>query len=278
MVQTTVEKFSVDGVNLNTLAKNISSLTGRLRAPAFRTGNVVLPGSHGEAWIPNKKFQANTLTLPMWVVGCNDDGEIPTGSTKRREFFKRVNELVALFKSPELLDVQWVQADGSVRQCYAEALDVLDFTVDASPTGLVGVVLTIPSAFWQDLTDKTQTFSGAISTATPTNFQGGSAPMEDLVYRIGGPWTNPEATFSDGTWFRYNAAIPAGQTLVVDCGEWTLTGEGGMVPDYSKLEHDGEDGVWGALPASAAAIELSGSARTGATSFIITGKRKFLVG
>lgn len=278
MVATTAETFSVNGVVLNTMAKNISSITGRLRAPAHRTGNIVIPGSHGEVWVPNKKYQANTLALPMWVVGCNDDGEIPEGSNKRREFFKRVNELVTLFKSPDLLDVQWTQEDGSVRQCYAESTDVLDFTTDASPKGLVGVILTIPAAFWQDLVDRTQTFSGNIATAEPTQFQGGSAPMEELVYRLEGPWTNARAEFSDDTFFQYNASIPAGQALIVNCAEWELSGTGGLIPDYTKLEHDGEDPVWGALPASAAAITLSGSDRTSATSFTITGKRKFLVG
>lgn len=278
MVATTTETLTVNGVLLNTLAKNISSLSGRLRAPSYRTGNVVVPGMHGELWVPNKKYQANTLALPMWVVGCDDDGEIPTGSSKRREFFKRVDELVTLFKSPELLEVVWATAREEARRCWAEALDVLDFTTDASPRGLVGVVLTIPAAFWEDTVTKTRTWNGAPGSVTPTQFQGGSAPIEDGVYRFEGPWTNPQATFSDGSWFRYNAVVPAGQTLVVDSGEWDLTGEGGLVPDYAKVEHDGEDAYWLALPASAAAIALSGSGRTSASSFTMTGKRKHLVG
>lgn len=278
MVATTAETLTVNGVLLNTFAKNVESISGRLRAPAYRTGNIVVPGSHGELWVPGKKYQANTIALPMWVVGCDDDGEIPAGSNKRREFFKRVDELVTLFKSPNLLDVVWTTARDEPRRCWAEATDVLDFTTDASPKGMVGVVLTIPAAFWEDLTDKTQALVGTGGTFTPTNFQGGSAPMESLVYRIKGPWTNPRATFSDGSWFQYSAAITATQTLVVDSGEWELTGEGGLVVDYSKISHDGADGMWGALPASAAAIALTGTARTTASSFTITGKRKFLVG
>lgn len=278
MVQTTTETLTVNGVVLNTLAKNISSLAGRLRAPAYRTGNVVVPGSHGELWVPNKKFQANTITFPMWVVGCDDDGEIPGGSNRRKEFFKRVDELVTLFKSPNLLDIVWTTARDETRRCWAEALDVLDFTTDASPKGMVGVVLTIPGSFWEDTTTKTQTLTGTGTTLTPTNFQGGSAPMENLVYTIKGPWTNPRATFSDGSWFQYSAALTSAHTLTVDSGEWELTGAGGLVADYSKISHDGADSVWGALPASAAAITLSGSARTTASAFTITGKRKFLVG
>lgn len=278
MVTTTAETLTVNGVVLNTLAKNISSLAGRLRAPAYRTGNISIPGMHGELWIPNKKYQANIVTLPMWVVGCDDDGEIPVGSNRRKEFFKRVDELVTLFKSPTLLDIVWTTARDEARRCWAEALDVLDFTTDASPKGMVGVVLTIPEAFWEDLANKTQTLTGTGASLTPTNFQGGSAPMEDLVYKFTGPWTNPRATFSDGSWFQYSAALTASQTITIDSGEWELTGGGGLTADYSKISHDGTDAVWGALPASAAAIALSGTARTTASQFQITGKRKFLVG
>ena len=278
MVATTAETLVVNGVLLNTLAKNVESLTGRLRAPAHRTKNIALPGMHGELWVPHKKYQANTLALPMWVVGCDDDGGIPAGSSKRREFFKRVDELVSLFKSPELLEVIWTTARETPRRCWAEALDVLDFTTDASPRGLVGVVLTVPGAFWEDTEDRTQRFDGDLAQANPSEFAGGSAPIEDGVYRFRGPWTNPRATFSDGSWFRYNEAIPAGQTLIVNAGEWELAGEGGLVPDYSRVEHDGEDAYWLALPASAAAIQLAGEDRTQNSYFSITGKRKYLVG
>lgn len=278
MVATTTEILTVNGVLLNTLAKNVESLAGRLRAPAFRTGNIVIPGSHGEMWVPNKKFQANTLALPMWVVGCNDDGAIPSGSSKRREFFKRIDELVTLFKGPELLDMRHTLADGSIRQALVECLDVIDFSHDPSPRGMVGVVLTMPGSFWRDVADKVQTFPGNLAVADPSTFRGGSAPMEDLVYELVGPWSNPKITFSDGTFFRYDEVIPADRSLIVNCGEWDLEGTGGLVPDFTKLVHDGADPIWGALPASAAAITLEGTGKTSATAFRITGRRKFLVG
>src|SRR3982751_4903714 len=105
MVVTTTETLTVNGVVLNTLANNIETLAGRLRVPSYRTENLIVPSKHGELWVPNKKFQTNTIPLPMWVLGCNDDGEIPSGSTARIEFYARVDELVTLFKSPGLLTV-----------------------------------------------------------------------------------------------------------------------------------------------------------------------------
>lgn len=281
-METTAETLSVNGVVLNTLAKNISSLTGRLRAPAHRTSNISLPGMHGELWIPNKKYQANTLVLPMWVQGCDDDGGIPEGKKRARVFWENYNALVGVFKgTDELLDVQWVRPDGSIRQCYAESTDVFDFTTDSEGHGAVAVVLTIPAAFWQDVDETLQNFPGAPALVRPTKFVGGSAPTEDMIYELVGPWTNPEVVFPDGSWFKYNAAIPANQALTVDCGEWELTGTGGLVPNYSKLLHDGVDSYWGALPAAPAAadqITLNGTARTAASSFTMRGRRKYLIG
>jgi len=280
-MKTTAETLSVNGVDLNTLAKNIDSLTGRLRAPSLRTSNLTLPGMNGELWVPNKKYSANIITLPMWVQGCDDDGNIPEGGSARKEFFKRVNELVALFKTPGLLDVRWTKADGLVRQCMAEATDVFDFTTDTEGLARVGVVLTIPSAFWQDVGTTEQKFTGNLASGSATNFIGGSAPIEDMIYELRGPWTNAEVMFPDGSYFRYNVAITSTQGLNVDVGEWELVGVGGLVPDYSKLVHDGEDSYWGALPAAPTAapvIRMNGSARTTATSLTMRGRRKYLIG
>lgn len=281
-MQTTTETLSVNGTVLNTLAKNITSLTGRLRAPAHRTDNIAVPGMHGELWVPNKKFGANTITLPMWVQGCDDDGAIPQGSSKRREFFARVDELVGLFKgTKELLDVRWTLPDGSVRQCWAEATDVFDFTTDSEAKAAVGVVLTVPGAFWQDVNEISQTFAGAGASVKPTKFAGGSAPIDDMIYEFTGPWDGPGIHFQDGSWFLYSDTIPAGQGLTIDCGEWELTGTGGFVPNYSKLTHDGEDSSWGSLPAMPAAapsITLDGTGRTGASQVVFRGRRKYLIG
>lgn len=279
MANTTTEILTVDGVVLNTLAKNISSLTGRLRAPAVRTSNILVPGRHGALYSPNKKYDQALITLPMWVVGSDDDGAIPEGSTARREFFKRIDELTKLFKKTSgLLDVRHTLPDGSVRQCYAESLDVMDFTTDASPRGLFSVNLTVPEVFWQDVDTRSQVLAANGASVVASDFAAATAPMEDLVYRLDGPWTSPRLTFADGSFVAVNQAIPAGQGMSVDSGNWDLTGHNGFVPDYTKIQHDGADSYWAALPAENQTITLTGADRTAATQLTVTGRRKFLVG
>jgi hypothetical protein len=278
MVTTTSEILTINGTVMNTLARNVSSLTGRLRVPGRRTKNLDVPGKHGKLYVPNKKFQAGMVTLPIWVAGCNDDGDIPGGSTARREFYKRVDELVTLFGVGTLLDIRHTLPDGSIRQTFGEVLDMFDFTTDAAPTGKVTVVLELPDTFWQDVNTTTQSLVGTGATLNPTNFAGGSAPIEDMVYDFLGPWTNPGVTFADGSFFQYSAALAAGNVLKVDSGQWELTRTGGPAADYGVFTHDGGDAVWGAFPANAGILTMRGTARTTSSSLTLTGRRKYLVG
>lgn len=284
MVATTTEILTVNGVVLNTLAKNIESLTGRLRTPAKRTSNIVIPGKHGSRRTAGKKYAEQILALPMWVIGCDDDGQIPEGSTERAEFFARVAELSRLFAGrDEMLDVRWTKTDGSVRQCFADVLDAIDFTTDTDPpVGKFGVSLVLADPFWQDLVSKTQTKVANGASSTYSILAGATAPMEDLIVTIRGPWNNPRIEFDDGSWVQYNDVLTAGEGIVIDSGTWTLSGEGGLVPSLSKLVYSGTSSHWIAIPpvdeTTGPRITFVGAGRTSSSQVEVTGRRKYLVG
>jgi hypothetical protein len=74
---TTDEFWEIDGQALNTWAWNIESWGGDRRSvPPLRGSNVLLPFRPGERWIP-KVAGARTMTLGMWVLGCDADGDVP---------------------------------------------------------------------------------------------------------------------------------------------------------------------------------------------------------
>lgn len=281
---TTAEVLTVNGVALNTFAKNIESLTGRLRTPAKRTSNIVVPGRHGAVRTKGKKYDQNVIVLPMWVVGSDDNGRIPVGSNARREFFARVNELVNLFSGngDEPLDIRHTQPDGSVRQCFGDVLDVLDFTTSgANPMAKVGVSIQIPGAFWQDLQEVTSTVVASGASVTLPQFAGASAPMEDLRVQLNGPWNTPRLQFKDGSWVQYTDNFVAGKGVIIDAATWQLSGVGGYVPALDKLTYSGPSSHWFCLPPTGEEdplINLSGTSRTGSTSLTMTGRRKYLVG
>lgn len=289
MTRTTAETLTADGVVLNTYAKNIKSLTGRLRNAKTRTGNITVPGRNGVIRTPRKWSDAAVLDLPMWVVGSHDDGYIPSGSSARIEFFKRVDELLAIFSSPELITIRHTLPDGTTRECLAEVLEVMDFTADSvNPKGLVNVQLVVPDAFWRDTADITQTFTNPTmnSVVNLTNFAGATAPMDDLIFTITGPITNPRLEayrngnpLSQPVWVQYTGTIGAGTTAILNCGTWVLSGTAS--PSYANLSHLG-DPRWLSVPPAPVGgspqIKISGSGNTGATAVQIVGRRKYQVG
>lgn len=289
MTATTTETLTVDGVLLNTLAKNVSSLTGRLRTPPKRTANIVIPQRNGVLRTPRKWYGPNTLNLPMWVVGSDDNGNIPTNSTRRIEFYKRVDELTALFNSPDLLTVQHKLPDGTTRECQAEVLEVLDFTtVAVNPKALFNVALTVPAAFWRDTADVTNSFSNPTlpSTLSLTNFAGATAPMEDLLYTIRGPITNPKieayrnsAALGLPVWFQYTGSVADNATVIVNCATWALSGTAN--PVYGNFAHGGDPRfmvLTPNVPGSAPQVHITGTGGGANTQLTVAGRRKYMVG
>lgn len=281
---TTEEILTVNGVVLNTYAKNIESLTGRLRAPAKRTSNVVVSGRHGAVRTRGKKYDQNLIVLPMWVIGAEDDGSIPADETARRLFFRNINDLTKLFKenNDEELDIRHTLPDGSVRQCFGDVLDAIDFTTEtANPLGKFGVSITMANPFWQDLVEQETQVAASGDTVTLANFRGATAPMEDLVVTITGPWANPVLTFADGSWVAYDDSFQPGEGIEINSGVWGLSGVGGIVPSLEKLRYGGTSSHWIALPPAgedAPEVQLFGGIRTNNSQLAVRGRRKYLVG
>lgn len=239
MTVTTAETLTVDGVVLNTLAKNIESLSGRLKVPPLRTGNITVPGRHGTLRTSRKLYEEGEIVLPMWVRGVDDDGNF----SSRQKFYENIDILTNLFRpgSGQMLEVVHTLADGSSRKVFAECTEAIDFTMTGRTLGKFSVALRVPSVFWVDpqqiSVDLTMGSAGPIAQLSGT-----TAPIEDAVFTIIGPATNCRVeAYYDGkalpnpNYFQYNAAIPAGQSLVVDCSTWNLYGNNGLVVDYTNF-------------------------------------------
>lgn len=290
MTVTTAETLSVNGVILNTLAKNIESLAGRLRVPSLRTENISVPGRHGTLRTSQKFYEEGTIILPMWVVGTDDDGLVPT--TTREQFFDNLDALSKLFRPGNgMLEVIHTLPDATTRRALAEVTEAIDFSVQERsgrmPLGKFSVALRVPSVFWEDAAaqsiDMLPTQNGQVA-----QLEGMTAPLEDGVFTITGPATNPrvEALYNGASldvpnWFLYSGTVPSAQTLTVDCSKWTLTGGGGFVPNYANFSHSG-GARWLTVVAAPAAqspgLKVTASATTIATKVTLVARRKYLVG
>lgn len=288
MTATTTETLTVNGVVLNTLAKNIKSLTGRLRAPALRTENVTVPGRHGTIRTPDKRYEEGQIVLPMWVLGSDDDGF----SQSRTQFFQNIDTLTQLFRpGAGLLTVVHTLPDGSQRRCFAECTEAIDMTTTGGgsfPYATFSVALRVPSVFWESTTaasvDLAPDYNGSV-----TALLGTTAPIEDAQFKIFGPCTSMtvEARYNGGAmddpqFFTYSGVIGTGQTLVIDCANWQLTGGGGHVVDYTKIFHTGSSRFLtiapGPVGGSPQLKVTTVGAVAGTTKVNLLARRKFLVG
>lgn len=293
VTNTTAEILTVDGVTLNTYAKNVSSLTGRLRTPGIRTANIVIPGRHGSLRPASRVYEDNVVTLPMWVRGCDDSGAVPT--TKRTEFYKNIDALTQLFSyHKQRLDIRHTLPDGSVRQCFADVLETIDVASSdgglAEPLGLFNVTLQLNDPFWQGTADVTQQISGAPGGVTNLgNFVGATAPMDALVIRFTGPINNPiiNAVYDNNVitsiYATYQDNIASGAWIEFDTANWTWTTGGGIGGfSYGKWAHSGQGRLFQLFPGLSAGVPQiywsGGGSPTSTTKLNITGRRKYLVG
>lgn len=287
MTATTAETLSINGVVLNTLAKNIESLTGRMNVAPIRTENVSVPNRHGKLRTLQKFYDEGNIVLPMWVKGCDDDGNVPISA--REQFFANVDALTKLFHPGSgMMEMLHTLPDGSVRRALVECTDVINFSTmgGGNPLAKFSVSLRVPGVFWEDAepitVDLPPTQNGYVVA-----LDGTTAPIEDAVITITGPAVDTRIeAYYDGaplespSWIHY-PNVPAGQSLTIDSGDWALTGGGGLIPNYSQLTYGG-GGRWFTLvpgvPTKPPEMKITSTNTTAATEITVVARRKFLVG
>lgn len=288
MALTTNEIVTFDGVPLNTFAKNISTFTGRLSTPEIRGDNLILPNRSGYVFAPNKPLGPGEMALAMWVVGCNDDGEIPDGSFHRKEFQSNWDMLSRLFtRRSKLSKLSKVLPDGSSRECQVEVTDRLEPEASSGGTrATFTVALQIPDVYWQDPIVLTQAAGAGATlpkTLNLTSFSGMTGTIEDAVITVQGPITNPRVTETEtGIYVQYNGTVANGDSWVVDCKNFTSIKTSGSVDVVLNTTHVGHPKFllitpWNGL-SPIPQIVLSGSAGGAATNFSVTARRKWVTG
>lgn len=231
-----LEAFTLNGVSLDTYAYMLTDISGIMQVAARRGDNVRVPGRHGAIRTP-KVFDSADIVLPLWIVGAEEDGSIPSGSTEAREFFKRRDELLRVLYANPLL-MEYTRPDGHAVSAFAEVIEVLDFTRRLDePLAQVSVALQMYEGFWRDSLAVAETITGPTGTVkTLTAFEGATAPMSQLIITFG-PCNNPLLIHGDAT-VQYHGVISAGQQLSIDTSTWSVGPGTGTVwtPDPRQVE------------------------------------------
>ena len=271
------ESWTVDGVNLSTVAYDITSRDGMDTVPAVTGSNVSANQSHGERWV--RKFYAGARkTLVMWVSSKDRTTGLEGTDLddKRKNLDANIDYLTLLFsRRNKLLTVSRTLSDGTIRVAKAEVVTAIDPMTVGLAHGKFSVELYIPEGFWRDAASSTLLSSAPGSNLVVTGAAGATAPMQDLQFVITGPATNPRITdVESGSYFQYNGTISAGNTLTVNNSTMTISGSGVVL---GNMIHVGETN-WVTLYPSISGIKVTftASSTTGATKVDIIGKRAFL--
>lgn len=228
MTLTTTELYTVDGVDLNTLAYNIRTLSGRTGTPPVIGEDRQVVGRPGSSW-QRKDYGPRQETLAMWVLGCDVDGEFPTTHSRRAEFNQNLDILKRLFgvRHRQLALEKSVEFPDGLRTYTAlgEVVDVIDPETMAGGTRAtfsVGMLLADP--FWY-LPEEEDTIDAAGATITNP----GSAVAQKMQIVFEGPLTFPRLTNVDlGVEVRLGRSLTLGQSVTLDTDRFTAVDQGGV--------------------------------------------------
>lgn len=221
MAFTSQYPVTVDGVRLDTLAWGVE--LKKITAPGVREASEVVPGVDGVIPALAEDYEPGVYALDMMVRGSNVDGVIPADSVG--EFRKNLDHLLALFSTRHrLLDVrEVVDAAGTVRQASMKRLDSITPEVEVGALARFTVTLSIPGVFWRDVSTLDWVgAAGSTAAQTVTTLTDSSAAVQDAIFLVKGPATNPTITDQATGWtLRLNRALTASEFWRVNSGTWS---------------------------------------------------------
>lgn len=269
-MSTTETFWAVDGVSLQTMAFNISTLGGdRLSPPPIRGENLLVPASVGRRWMP-KMVDQNVITLGMWVTGAKEDGSMPTTQSTLRQFTDNWRKLRALLWTPgrqvTLSKCFWV--NGVLKTASALA----QFSSGISPT-MSGPAR---AAFTVDLTLADPYFYGpevitSLSTGTQTITIAGDDTTRAVKFHVVGSRNTVKIRNNSlNVDVEYHRDLSAGDVVDIDVQQFTcLTDPAGTAPynTVGSIRHTG-DAYWFMLQPGANILTVSSASGIGAVTMI----------
>jgi hypothetical protein len=229
------ERWFIDDFELTQgYVREVEYRQGLYTTAELQGDNGQVPQRAGEVWRP-KRRGAVGFAVNMWVAGED--------RTEVERLYADV--LQAIGDGTRLPLWRRHLANGTVRQTEAEVVGVITPT----PVGNVAMRLSLearaPAGVWEATVDAEQQTTARPGTGTVldmVNFGDDiTAPLDQLVYVITGPATNPEvvdATVGAGDSFRYAGTVPAGATLTINSETWGINGSG-FTPDRGAFYHTG---------------------------------------
>ena len=256
-----MEKYSFDGVDLQTKAWGIYEVSDGLGTPGFRGENIQIPYQDGKRWI-KKRYSDRVLVFLMWVRAVDPTtGVVPTGKTPDQVLYENIDVLSRLLGSPEQHVMEKQMPDGSTREAAVEILRPVKFS--RKPLGLSKFALELsmadPFFYGTELYSDLQLISQSSFSWIHAN--PGTAPATKLSLVLTGPLESPKLEcLETGTWIQYQGSIAIGETVTIDTADFTC--EKDSLNVISAIKHGG-DANWLMLAAGENHLTLISNATGG---------------
>lgn len=280
------DTYTVNGVDLRSLAWRIETAAGLQDQPEQRGGDVVIPQMHGsldpgaDLAAPRRRYEPGSITFNMWLKGVDPvTGAPPSSSDDMSAYFARLSTLERLFAA-RTFTIEHPRADGA-RRCTARLSKAIKPAREVSSPwfGRFVAECTIPGAFWRSTATVTASAvlaTGGVLSLAP--FASSTAPIADSVITFG-PGSNPLLVFGGG-YFRWNGVIAAGRQLQVDTSTWQVGPGAGTVwaPAVTSVEYNPGPSWFEFDPASGGGSPAAVLTHTGGgtMSVSITARNAFL--
>ncbi len=230
MTVTTLRPWTIDGLDLQTLAFNIETIDGLFGRPAMRGENSPTPYLDGSYAFGKKFYQQRDLSLSMLVLATDANGVVT--SNPATHLYDNLDVLLGLFESASLLSLKRTMGDEATqRELLVEVVRAIPVQTGISPLSYRFVVeMRAPRPFWRELPIQQDIQSNV--TSFPHNYliaTGGNAPIADAVITIhcdsGG--SNPSLTLtSTGEFIKVNDTLIPNDDVIIDLGARTFEKNG----------------------------------------------------
>ena len=223
MSNSNLDYWDVDGQSLNTYAFNITTIGGdRVAPPRLRGGNLTIPYAVGQTYMP-KVVDQKTMTLAFWVIGADENGDIPTNRDMAAMYDTNYRKLRNLFWTPnrEFVLTKRFYIDGVLKTASAKA----QFSSGLVPTmnGRARAVFTVDFVL-ADPYFYTPIVSTTLTTGTVSLTVEGDDITRAITAEFAGARQFPKIKNNTlNVEFEYYLDLSSGDTAVVDVKKFKST-------------------------------------------------------
>lgn len=219
------QDWEYNGVNLTRYGFNIQHLGAPLNTAPFRGDNIVVPHKTGRLYTA-KWADQRIVSLSMWVKDIPVDAGTPNAESY---MLANLDTLRQLFGAPGQHTLKH-QFGTVTRLAQAEVVNQVEF----QPEGINNVYrlvveFQLADPWWY--AESATTVGPTSIVSNPQNItvtNAGTYQVEDAIITTAGLIADPKFTVGS-RWVQYTGTVPAGGTLVVNCGAYTAALSGANV-------------------------------------------------